>query len=159
VQHGDFTIENLFLNPSDMKIAVIDWEQLVRGVPPLYDVFSLLVSALPSVVVDERGGALRQAPSDSQFLTAFFGRGHWTNLIHLMLETACERLSVPYAEVWSLFLRFLVLRTNDYVQRPSSGMAERHARFLQLAVLHRKEFVAGMGGDSPSLGRLKLSAS
>jgi hypothetical protein len=147
VQHGDFTIENLFLNPSDKKITVIDWEQLIRGVPPLYDVFSLLVSALPSVVVDGRGGGLRQVPSDSQFLTAFFGHSPWTDLIHLMLETACERLPVRHAEVWNLFIRFLVLRTNDYLQRPSPGMAELHARFLQLAVLHRMNFVAGLGGD------------
>jgi hypothetical protein len=159
VQHGDFTIENLFLNPSDKKITVVDWEHLIRGVPPLYDVFSLLVSALPSVVVDGRGEVLRRVPSDSQFLTAFFGHSPWTGLIRLMLETACERLSIPHSEVWNLFIRFLVLRTNDYLQRLSHGMAERHARFLQLAVLHRKEFVAGLGGDSPSLGRLKLSAS
>ncbi len=147
VQHGDFTIENLFLNPSDKKITVVDWEHLVRGVPPLYDVFSLLFSALPSVVVDEREEARRRGPSDSQFLTAFFGDSSWTDLIHLILETACKKLSVPHTEVWNSFIRFLVLRTNHFLQRTSPSMAERHERFLQLAVIHRKKFVTGMGGE------------
>jgi SAM-dependent methyltransferase len=55
VQHGDFTIENIVLEPATEKLTIIDWNDLRRGLPPLYDVFTLLVSALSAVVTEDNG--------------------------------------------------------------------------------------------------------
>jgi ubiquinone/menaquinone biosynthesis C-methylase UbiE len=140
VQHGDYTVENLFLDRQTGQTLVIDWEHLVRGVPPLYDIFTLLISLLHAVVT----GDTSWPPGDSaetQFRGAFFGTGPFAQLFREMILSACDGLAIAQADVWKMFLQSLVLRRNHHASRGSWSMAETELRYFQLANEHRKEFI------------------
>jgi hypothetical protein len=140
VQHGDFTIENIFLHPATAKLTVIDWHDLRRGLPPLYDVFSLLVSALSGVATKGSGIGESSRGWETHFLEAFFGNGSAANFFRELLVRACSRLQIPTTELWELFLRFLGVRTNYYVSR-ESGQRMLYSKFVDLAVRNRKHFL------------------
>ena len=143
VQHGDFTIENIFLEAATEKLAVIDWHDLRRGLPPLYDVFSLLVSALSAVVTEENGW-------EAQFLAVFFGYGSAANVFRKLLVMACSRLQIPTTEVWDMFRQFLAVRTHYYVSRDSGRQSELYSKFSELTLRNRQRFIFSDTSDCTS---------
>jgi len=147
VQHGDFTIENIFLDSNTNGITLVDWEQTTSGVTPLYDTFSLLMSALPLANVWQRGS--ESAPSSLQrsFLQAFFGEGAWTEMFTRLLTNACQRLAVPRDEVWQHLLEFLVLRINLFA-RKSAEMEIEHRQFLVATLQHRQNFLVSFDDEA-----------
>jgi SAM-dependent methyltransferase len=148
VQHGDYTIENILVNPSTDKFTVVDWEQMVRGVTPLYDVFSLLISTLFLAARWETGPVGEPGSMQSSFRDAFFGTGSWAEMFRSLLLAASQRLAIPRDEVWTDLLEFLVLRTNMFT-RKSSEMEKAHCLFLATALRCREKFVL------PSHGTLR----
>lgn len=138
VQHGDYTAENVLLDRSTGQVSIIDWEHLVRGVPPLYDVFSLLLSLVPAVVVKE---FKRRDSSECQFRSAFFGGGPFADLFRKMVLNACDGLSILESDVWKMFVQTLTLRRNYHASRGSWSWAESESQYLQVAVENRKEFI------------------
>ena len=138
-QHGDYTIENIFLDSSTQKLTVVDWEDATRGVTPLYDVFSLLLSTLfLAARWESHNGEL--VSTQRCFRDAFFGAGPWARMFRSLLLSAAKQLAIPQEEVWADLLEFLVLRTNLYT-RKSSEMEKEHREFLVTAIQHRHEFV------------------
>jgi hypothetical protein len=148
VQHGDFTAENIWIGVGDAKPAIIDWEHLFRGGPPLYDVFTLLLSVLPAVSVDSKEPGASQTPWASRFEEAFFGRGQWAGRFRAWLSAACEKLEVSRADVWPMFLQFLVFRTHHLRERGSS-LAGEHLRFLETALDQQENFLLAGRGCPP----------
>src|SRR2546426_2481098 len=151
VQHGSFTVENLFLEPSSGKLTVTDWGHLTRGVPPLYDVFSLLLSVVPTVVLEKEALAPAENLLERQFLAAFFGQGPWVEFFQKMILTACQWLASPPALVWEMFLQFLFLRIQHFLLqgRPLTRrqtqflhpMMHNLVRFVHLALRHSGQFL------------------
>jgi SAM-dependent methyltransferase len=140
VQHGDFTIENIFLDSASHKITIVDWEHTIRGVTPLYDVFSLLVSALPLADLCEKGSESMPGSLQRNFEQAFFGEGPWTELFRRLLSSACERVALSPDEVWRHLLEFLVLRINHFT-RESAEMEREHRQFLVVALQQQQRFL------------------
>jgi SAM-dependent methyltransferase len=137
VQHGDFTIENVVIDHSTDMPAVVDWEHAQRGLPPLYDCFSSLISLL---AVMPSQPAPHFALIEANFLDNFFEDGRWTPLIRQLIGVACERHAVDPSHVWALFARFLVVRTQFFLHRRSAA-AGLSARMLELSWLHRDRFL------------------
>lgn len=140
VQHGDFTIYNIFWEKRRNQFAVVDWGVLLRGVPPLYDIFSFLITALPAVRWDSsfRGATLTER--ERQFLTVFFGDGPWASFTKELLLFACEQLGLRPEEVWAMFVQFLVVRCRFYLQWRSQER-KHFLRFLTLLAQHENQFV------------------
>src|SRR5712691_10172364 len=151
VQHGNFTVENLFLEPSNGKLTVTDWGHLTRGVPPLYDVFSLLLSLVSTVVVEKEALTPAENLLERQFLAAFFGQGPWTEFFQKMILAACQWLVSPPSLVWEMFLQFLFLRIQHFLLhgRPLTRrqaellhpMVHNLVKCVQLALRHSGEFL------------------
>jgi hypothetical protein len=139
VQHGDFTVENVFID-GDAAPHVIDWEHLIRGVPPLYDVFSFLLSLIPAAIVECRSAATQRQNLEPQFVCAFFGKGRVAQLFEKTVLMAAERMAVRSANSWRMFLQFLVLRTNYHWSR-NSPQAQEHVQYLRVALQHRQDFI------------------
>ena len=153
VQHGDFTATNLVIDRQTQRRSVIDWEHMVRGVPPLYDVFSLLLSLLSARVVNQNSG-LRET-FESRFSYAFFSPGPFAQLFRNMILIACEALGVSPAETWNMFLQSLTLRYNHHLARGSTQQAEEELDCLRFAVDHYEEF---MMRDCPRVEDVALEA-
>jgi SAM-dependent methyltransferase len=143
-QHGDFTIENILLERSGAPLTVIDWEHLARGVPPLSDVFSLLISVLPVVTLEGPNVGPEQRSFEPKFLEAFFGRASWAGLFRDLLLHACKESSLPTEQVWEAFVRFLILRIHHFVPISSPAMTA-HSKFLVCALQRRGEFLFSVG--------------
>jgi len=140
VQHGDFTIETVFLDLTREKLTVIDWVDLRRGLPPLYDVFSLLVSALPAVATEKNGSSEASRGWEANFLATFFGNGPAAKLFRDLLLIACSRLQLPPTGLWEMFLQFLKLRINYYASRESDQRG-LHLKFMELSLRNCQHFV------------------
>jgi SAM-dependent methyltransferase len=154
VQHGDFTIENVFLQPRDGTVAIIDWQHVVRGMPPLYDAFSLLFTILPAIPADT-------APADpiqGRFMSAFFDDGPWGRLFRDVIARVAAALQVPTSGVWGMFLESLVIRRHFHESRDAENPIASHlvpgvdghrtmspcdafATYLDLAMQHCDRFV------------------
>jgi len=129
VQHGDFTVENVFLDRAG-KLTVIDWEHLFRGGSPLHDLFSLFIS----LILGDRapaGGA--ESSSLFQFEAAFFGNSWWADAFRESIVEACRALGVPEGETEPMLVHFLLVRFNQLKSRKSS-LARDHAAFLAVAI-------------------------
>jgi ubiquinone/menaquinone biosynthesis C-methylase UbiE len=137
VQHGDFTIENVVVDGTTGTPTVIDWEHAVRGLPPLYDCFSALISLL--LVIPSRAAEPNVA-METNFLEAFFEGGRWTPLMRQLLAHACDRYSIEPEQIWPLFTQFLVVRSHFFVHRKSPG-AGAATKLLELIWLHRDRFL------------------
>lgn len=141
VQHGDFTIENIFVDSAHGKITVVDWEHTTGEVTPLYDAFSLLISALPLANVWEKGTELKQGSLQRNYVQAFFGEGRWAEMFTRLLSKACHRCAIPQDEMWQHFVEFLVLRINLFA-RKSLEMEREHRQFLRTALqMNEKHFL------------------
>jgi hypothetical protein len=139
IQHGDYTIENIFFDSSSDKFTLVDWEHTVRGVTPLYDTFSLLLSAL---FLAARWESSPTEPTSLQkcFRDSFFGTGPWAETFRRLLLQASGQFAIPQEEVWTDLLEFLVLRTSLF-SRKSSEMEKEHQNFLVTAIQRKDEFV------------------
>ena len=138
VQHGDFTIENIFIEPAQNKITVIDWEHTTSDVTPLYDTFSLLISALPLATAWEKSTESRPGSLQRNYAQAFFGEGQWADMFTRLFSKACDRHAIPRDEMWQHFVEFLVLRINLFA-RKSPEMEREHRQFLTTVLqVHEK---------------------
>ena len=139
VQHGDFTVENIFIDRGG-NISVVDWEHVFRGGSPLHDSFTLLVSLLPAVEVRAGQGLDAWA---QQFETAFFGSGFWSERVREWISSACHELDIPVSQVWPMFIEFLLFQ---YHHRHGLGLhgasqAQLYERFLRIAAGQPGRFV------------------
>ena len=136
VQHGDFTLENVFVNPSG-GIAVIDWEHMFRGGSVLYDLFTLFISF---ILGEHHAGPAAGAAGLAQFEDALFGSGRWALPFRESIQTACRSLHVPERDVLPMLVQFLVLRFNQLKSR-NSPLASQHGVYLAAALRNADRFV------------------
>lgn len=140
VQHGDFTLENIFWDASSSTLSVIDWRDLRRGLPPLYDVVTLLISVLP-LLPENRGESLAGVDGlQARFIQSFFGKGPMAGLVRQAIQKTCENAGIPPQHAWEMFLDSLLLRVSHY-RSIGNPLAENHSRFLQFALQNRPKFV------------------
>ena len=138
VQHGDYTIENIFIELNTGTLTIIDWEHLSRGLPALYDTFSLLLSSLPVIEVQNSSDAKNLL--EAQFLTAFFGNNESATLMRDLLLSACAQFAIPKEQAFAQFVAFLTIRSNYFAGR-SRAMMKYHQRFLEIAENRRPDFI------------------
>jgi hypothetical protein len=136
-QHGDFTLENLIHRSanSGAPVTIIDWEHAAGGFPPLYDLFSLLISALPAVHAFQGTGDEAWV---NGFEDSFFRPTSWCRLFKRCLESALAANSLPTGDLWPLFCGFLLLRFEHFRGR---GMAPAHDAFIRIAASHERSFL------------------
>ena len=144
VQHGDLSIENVFLEAETGKIEVFDWADLAAGFPPLYDLFTLLSSTGYLAPADER----RRFPNESErwiasFEAIFVNENQFSVIVRDTMLDCCERLKVQRALLPSLLLEFLLVRSHYYWSRSSVVQRQIHLRILQ-RYLKRRECIFGM---------------
>jgi len=138
VQHGDFTVENVFLDPLPRAIEVIDWEHLASGYPPLYDLFQLICSS--AYLDPSRNKECLQTEEDfyvASFSDLFFSRTDVGRVIGDLVVEACQRLAVSPDLLPNLLLEFLLIRLYHY--RALSMMAGRTHLALLSIYLEREE--------------------
>jgi len=131
IQHGDLSVENIFLDRQTGRIEVVDWADLAAGFPPLYDLFGLFSSTgyLPSTVETVR------FPTEedrwiASFEAIFFNDTDFARIAGKLMLHACERIDIPPAMIPALLVDFLVFRSHYYSAR-SAVQRRVHLRLLQ----------------------------
>jgi Phosphotransferase enzyme family len=136
VQHGDMSVENIFLDPQTGRIEVLDWADMANGFPPLYDLFSLFYST-GYLHATEEG---MRFPSEEErwiatFNTVFASDTGFGQTAAELTLNACERLKVPTELIPALLVEFLLVRSHYFV-RKSLVQQRIHQRLLQICVTH-----------------------
>lgn len=111
IQHGDFAMENTFFDKGTGRIEVIDWDDLASGLPPLYDVLTLIVQAGLSRF--NRRVRVKRSWLEwrlSSFTDIFIDRTDLGALVRDLLLECCERLGVHPQLIPSLLIEFLLIR-------------------------------------------------
>jgi len=137
-QHGDFTVENVFVSPS-REIAVIDWEHIFRGGSPLHDIFTLFLSLM---LGEDHFGPPSGVPGLAQFEATFFGSGRWAFPFRTSIREACESLQAPEGDVLPMLVHFLLLRISQLKSR-NSPLAAQHGAYLAATLRNADRFFIG----------------
>jgi protein-L-isoaspartate O-methyltransferase len=131
VQHGDFTLNNILLDQATGRLSLVDWESLVQGVPPLFDVYTFLLTSMH--LAQNHSG---RQQDDQVFDAVFFGRGPWADTYREGLRQACSGLALTSEQAWIMFVQTLAIRMlRHYDLRVS------HTAFLRFAVRKRDQFL------------------
>jgi len=134
IQHGDLSVENIFLDQETGRIEVFDWADLAGGFSPLYDFFQLFFSTGYLPPADETV----RFPSEverwiASFNAVFLGDTGFARTVRKLILHACERLKVQPELIPSLLVEFLLVRTHYY--RTKSVVQRRvHLRLLQICL-------------------------
>ena len=142
IQHGDFSIENISLDPTTDQITLFDWVDMAAGFPPLYDFFEFLYSTgylSPSDESVRFAGEVERWTAT--FNAIFFNDVGFASVAESLLLRACERLGLNHQLIPALLLEFLIIRTH-YYRRKSATQRQIHLRLLQRC-LEQEHFVFG----------------
>jgi ubiquinone/menaquinone biosynthesis C-methylase UbiE len=134
VQHGDFSVENVFLDRHAGSIEVIDWADLAAGFPPLYDLFTLFFSA--GYLSPMQEGATFSNEEErwvASFRATFWSDTSFSRIVRKLILRACEQLGVPQDLIPSLMIEFLLVRSH-YYKRKSPGYSRLFRHLLQLCL-------------------------
>jgi SAM-dependent methyltransferase len=143
-QHGDLTVENVFLAPGGGAVEIIDWASLGGGYPPLYDHFSLLLSS----GYRDRGGTA-SAGDEGAFWVASFADLFLSTasgiaaLVAELTEEACASAGLDPAQIPDLLAEFLVVRTNSFRARGSLRAEMVHLGILKALASGPERMVLG----------------
>jgi ubiquinone/menaquinone biosynthesis C-methylase UbiE len=134
IQHGDFSVENLFLDQETNRIEVVDWADLAGGLPPLYDFFQLLLSTAYLSRADESVSF----PSEMErwiasFRAIFLADTPFARIVRDFILRACTHLKVQPDLIPSLLVEFLLIRSHYYKPR-SIALHRVHLHLLKLCV-------------------------
>ncbi len=134
IQHGDLSVENIFLEQETDRIEVSDWPDMAGGFPPLYDFFHFFYSTGYLAHEDET----MRFPSEverwiASFNAIFFSDKRFARTVRELILHACERLKVQPELIPSLLVEFLLIRTHYYRER-SVVQRRLHLRLLQLCL-------------------------
>jgi SAM-dependent methyltransferase len=134
LQHGDLSVENLYLDDKSHTVAIIDWADLAAGLPPLYDLFELFYSTGYLTAAEE---GLRFKGDDHRwvatFRAVFLNATPFSRIVQKLILHACSRLHVDPESVPSLLLEFLIVRSHYYGTRLSSFRTAQ-LRALELCI-------------------------
>jgi len=138
IQHGDLSVENVFLDQQNGRIEVLDWVDLAGGFPPLYDLFSLCYSTGYLAPADE---AITFPSEEERWMASFTAvflsdRGFAQTVRDLILH-ACQQLDVQPELIPSLLMEFLLVRSH-YFQKKSVVQHRVHLRLLQRCTEQRR---------------------
>lgn len=117
-QHGDLSVENIFLDLQTGRIEVIDWADLASGLPPLYDLFTLFFSTAYLAPRDE---SVRFETEEERWIASFeamfFCDTGFARIVKNLTLHACDRLGLPAELLPALLLEFLLVRCHYYENR------------------------------------------
>jgi hypothetical protein len=132
IQHGDMTVENVFLDRKAKRVELIDWADLAAGLPPLYDLFSLLYSAayLPPELAGQRY-ATEEDRWIASFNATFLAPSAFGRLACDLTLGACRELGVDPALIATLLVEYLLIRGQYYAARASRTHCRVHMRLLR----------------------------
>ncbi|MGH9486479.1 MAG: methyltransferase domain-containing protein [Terriglobales bacterium] len=144
IQHGDWTVENVFLG-SDGVVEVIDWESVGPGYPPLFDLFTILQST-GYLSAQRRKSGFRDAEEygTASFTDLFLSPGDFPRVAAEGIERACASLDVATECIPDLLAAFLDERARRFQER---GSAEAARLTLRLSAVLRQS------PGQPILGR------
>ncbi len=134
IQHGDLSVDNVFLDSETGRIEVLDWADLAGGYPPLYDLFSFFYSTGYLSPMDE---ATKFDSEEDRCLASFkaivFGDSGPVRHVNKLLFYACECLEVPFNLIPMLLAESLIVRSHYYL-RHSLVQYRVHVRMLRMCI-------------------------
>ena len=122
LQHGDFSPINILMTGDG--IHVIDWEGLMRGYPPLFDLFCLFS---PALFAQNRGDIARDL---DRFETLFFSANPLTEYFNDKVQLYCTRLGVEKELLPLHFYDFLRIKYLRNSERKDARMTQLFRMFL-----------------------------
>ena len=148
VQHGDFSVENVFLDRKTGRIEIIDWTDAGKGFPPLYDIFLLFCSS--GYLHDSDGG--RRVLTDDEFWMAsfedlFLSEHGMAVMVRRLLSAACDRLKIRPGQLRALLVEFLIIQMNFCRLRSNSSLQRICRQRLDLLLGPRGEHMAKAAGN------------
>jgi hypothetical protein len=160
IQHGDLSVENIFLDVQTRRIELLDWADMANGFPPLYDFFSLFYSTGYLHPADE---ALRFTSEEERwnatFDAVFFSKRGFGQIAGELILNVCEQLNVQTDLIPALLVEFLIVRSHYFLLRKAPVQQRVHQRLLQICI-EKNLRVFGrfqIGNPSPALSDCKTT--
>ena len=130
VQHGDFSLGNIFLDEQTQRIYVIDWDQCGDGYPPLFDWFCFITS-LQYTNVKFRPCQKKETVDHISFQQTYFEPSWFAEAIVTCTHHICEQTGLQRADVAEYFRQYLAVRHRLFHQDSESGDKGLHAKWYE----------------------------
>lgn len=129
IQHGDFISDNIFIHEPSERIAVVDWDDLAIGYPPLFDFFCAVTSLYyyPEEARIPKG----QTADLLSFIHTYFKKNWFSDLVLHASFRICEALGLSHADMVRYFRECFAVRYYQFIKRTYSTNEGPVSQFYQ----------------------------
>ncbi len=143
MQHGDFCVDNVFWQSTDNSIAVIDWDSVGIGYPPLFDFFCLLSEFF--YLDNSRRSKMENSVELRSFKDTFFENNWFSKLVKEVCIKVCSRTGIDSRLLSVYFSEFLFARYHIFSsQGNAKGKLEQkliYEEYIWYYVAHHEECI------------------
>lgn len=131
-QHGDFSREHIYFDEQTGYTEIIDWDDLARGLPPLYDVFTMIFySRLLNPATKCTSSLLSADRLQKSFADLFIEEGPLSMIVKELLAEALNQAHLDASLMPSLFTEFLLGRVHRYEYYNHPALCKIHLKLLR----------------------------
>jgi hypothetical protein len=139
IQHGDFTLINIYRDSRASKWGILDWEWMARGYPPLFDLFSLSTSIPFKESRNTHDNELDN--SYLSFIDTYFYKSWFSNHLRSIVSSYCDYFHYDKQFIFSYFIAHLLLQCNKYrLFYNSPKYQQLFEKMLRYSIRHKGEF-------------------
>ncbi len=140
IQHGDFTLVNIYRDFYTNKWGIIDWEWMAKGYPPLFDFFSIITSIRFINDKEAAGNAIDR--DHISFIHTYFCKNWFSDHLNNLAAFYCDYFKFDKRHIFGYFTAFLLLQCNKYkLIRKSHPYLIRYEKMIQYSIKNKNSFV------------------
>lgn len=139
VQHGDYTVLNLYYDKTEDTFGIIDWDGASSGLPPIFDLFRFFLSIGFSQNSDDHSFF---EDYFTAFVRVYFEYNPFSEFVKKTIVAQCIRVGFEKDKIFQYFLDFLLFLYNQYrLLYPPNEFINLYRRMLEYSLEHQKEFI------------------
>jgi hypothetical protein len=140
VQHGDFTIGNIYIDTSTNKWGIIDWEDMAKGYPHLFDIFSLFTSI--QFINEDVGTDNNVEYLYLSFIHTYFCENWFSNHLKSLVDFYCNSFQLDNRYIFHNLIAYLLFQRNKYkLIFKEINTQKLYEKMLHYSIKNEKDFV------------------
>ncbi|MCW8855335.1 MAG: aminoglycoside phosphotransferase family protein [Gammaproteobacteria bacterium] len=139
IQHGDFAVNNVFLDEVSNEWGVIDWEWLGSGFPPLFDLFSLFTSIRFS-----KGGVTKYDAFEGYYISftdSFFDKNWFSEFLIGLVKRYCNHYDLSMDDVYRYFIAFILFHCNKFRKNELPEYQSLYEKMMKFTIDNKDKFI------------------
>jgi SAM-dependent methyltransferase len=112
LQHGDFFVSNIFIETKKNQINVVDWDNLAKGYPPLFDFFCIF--NLFFFTTSSKKYLKDRSIELISFNDTFFDNNWFSKIVKEICLMICTKIGLDQRLISKYFLEYMAVKYHMY---------------------------------------------